>query len=136
NLEQLAQLEALQDFFERGTPERRIGIARAAEPELGVGPRVDVARRDGHAELGEKSVARALGRLHIKIPVQRFLEHALMHFDGVYASRLRAPALPLEVVAEVRIVGVISRGREAVAKIAGRPVTHAVSDVEGLEEFN
>ena len=68
-------------------------------------PRVDVARRDAHAELGEKAVPRALDGGVVDVAVQRLLEDALMDLDRVDASRLGAPALPLEVVFERGIVG-------------------------------
>ncbi len=135
DLQHPADLHPLEDFLERGAAQRRIGVARAAEAELRVGPGVDVAGRDGHPELGEEGVARPLDRGAVEIAVEGLLEDALVDLDGVDAGRLGAAALPFEVVAELGIVGVVPGRSETVAEVAGGPVADAHADVHGLQEL-
>ncbi len=136
DLHQPADLDALEDLVERRAPQRRVGVARAAHPELRVRPRVDVAGGDRQAEFGEKPAARAIDRGRVEVAVHGRLEDALVDLDRRHARRLRAAALPFEVVPERRVVRVVAGRREAVAEVARRPVPDAHPDVHPVEELD
>src|SRR3970040_1032000 len=91
------------------------GFEGTAELEAGVGPGVDVARRDRQAELGQEAALRPLEARPVDVAVERLLEDALVDLDGIHAAGLRALALPLEVVAERPVVRVVARRGEAIA---------------------
>ena len=135
NLHQLADLDALQHFLERGLAKRLVGIAGTAESKLRVGPGVDVAGGHAHAELGEETRLCAIDRRRIEVAVQSLLKHALVNLDRIDAGGLGAAALRLEVAAETRVVRVVSRRRESIAEVSSGPVTDAVLDVHGLQEL-
>src|SRR4029077_16101561 len=97
--------QPLAQLLERGAPQLRVGVARAAQLELRVRPGVEVGRRLRSPQLCEEAVARPFDRLPVDVAVlcgPALLEHALVDLDRVDAGRLGAAALPLEVVLERR----------------------------------
>src|SRR4029453_15673331 len=106
NLHRLADLDALQHFVERRLAKRLFRIAGPAEPELRVGPGVDVAGGDAHAELGQVAALRALDRGVVDVAVERLFEHALVNLNGVVAWGFRSAALPLKIVGKRGAAGV------------------------------
>ena len=79
---------------------------------------------------------RPLDRRVIQIAVERRLEHALMDLDRVEPGGFRAAALPFEVIAKRRVVGVIAGRGEAIAEVAGRPVAGTHADAHVPEELD